>query len=338
MTVSVGVPTYNRAYLIREALESALSQTYSDFEIIVVDDGSRDNTSSLVSGIRDPRVRLIRTEQNRGVAAARNLFLREARGELISFLDSDDLWKPNKLEKEVDFLERHPEAGGVFEDLEKQDRGLYLASFQRDTDYFSAMLAEKKYPQEIVFTQREMQLCLLREVPIKPTALTLRAGVFRQTGPFNEDWRAGSDWEFLIRASRFCRFGYIDEPLAVLRLQNDATHRLHRIENLSLHLAMYRQELLELKEQMDAVAEGHRDLSKHLAWAYLANGQKSEAARALARAFRESHDTSLLARSLFAYFPSRVRNGLRKLVRKKLEAPASDTTLGLGRLEKTKLL
>src|SRR6185437_12705329 len=228
MTVSVGVPTYNRAYVIREALASCLAQTYTDFEVIVVDDGSLDNTSEVVAEFHDPRIRYIRTEQNHGVAAARNIFLRNARGELISFLDSDDLWKPYKLEKEVAFFKRHPEAGGVFEDLQKHDSGTYVASFQRETAYFSTMLAERSYPHEIIFTQREMYLCLLREVPIKPTALTVRAEVIRQTGWFNEGWVAGSDWEFLIRLSRLCCFGYIDEPLAVLRLQSDATHRLHR--------------------------------------------------------------------------------------------------------------
>jgi glycosyltransferase involved in cell wall biosynthesis len=319
MTISVGMPTYNRAYVIGDALASCLAQSYADFEVIIVDDGSRDDTSDVVAQFRDPRIRYIRNEQNRGVAAARNIFVREARGELISFLDSDDLWKPSKLEKEVAFLERHPEAGAVFEDLEKQDNGTFIASFQRETPYFSIMLAERSYPHEIVFTQREMYLCLLREVCIKPTALTMRAQVIRDTGRFDENWRAGSDWEFLFRASRLCRFGYIDEPLAVLRLQNDATHRLYSIENKSLQLALYKQELLQLKDDMEAVAAAKRcycDLSKHIAWAYLAGGQESQAAKTFAQAFRETGNASMLAHALFAYVPPRLRSSIKKLARK----------------------
>lgn len=326
MTVSVALPAFNRGHIIREAIESALAQTYRDFEIIVVDDGSRDNTSEVVAQIQDPRIRCIRLEQNKGVAAARNLILREARGELISFLDSDDLWKPSKLEKEVDFLERHPEAGGVFEDLEKYDNGAYTASFQRQTPYFSTMLAERNYPHEIVFTEREMYLCLLREVPIKPTALTVRAGTLRLAGWFNEDWRAGSDWEYLIRLSHVCRFGYIDERLAVLRLQDDATHRLYRVENLALQLALYKQELLQLKEDMeatDAVNWSYCAISKHLARTYLASGLQSEAAKACARAFRETGNAGMLARALFAYLPPGVRDRFKKLTGKtKTEAAA----------------
>lgn len=319
MTVTVAVPAFNRAHVIGDALESALAQTFKDFEIIVVDDGSRDNTSEMVAKFHDPRIRCIRTEQNQGVAAARNICLREGRGELISFLDSDDLWKPSKLEKEVNFLKRHPEAGALFEDLQKHDNGTYIASFQRESPFFSVMLAKRNYPREIVFTEREMYLCLLREVPIKPTALTLRAEVIQKTGGFNEGWRAGSDWEFLLRAARVCRFGYLDEPLAVLRVQGDATHRRHRIENLSLHLELYKQELLQLKEDMETISSAQRDLSKHLAWAYLANGQKTEAAKALARAFRETGDTSMLARSLFAYFPERMRSRIKKLAGKQIQ-------------------
>jgi len=314
MTVSVALPAFNRAHVIRDAIESALAQTYKDFEIIVVDDGSDDNTSEVVAQIRDPRVRCIRLEQNKGVAAARNLILREARGELISFLDSDDLWKPFKLEKEVSFLERHPEADGVFGDLEKHDNGVFIASFQRATRYFSVMLAERQYPEEIVFTQKEMYLCLLREVPIKPTALTLRASIIKQAGWFNEEWRAGSDWEYLIRLGRICRFGYIDEPLAVLRLQNDSTHRVHRVENLSMHLALYKQELLQLKEVTEALKGSYCDLSKYLAWASVADG--TEAAKIYARAFRQTGKAGMLARALFAYLPLGVRNGVKKLAGK----------------------
>ena len=326
MIVTVAMPAFNRSHIIREAIESALVQTYQNFELIVVDDGSRDNTSEIVAQVRDPRIRCIRLEQNKGVAAARNLILREARGELISFLDSDDLWKPSKLEKEVDFLQRHPEADAVFEDLEKYDRGAYIASFQRQTPYFSTMLAERNYPREIVFTEREMYLCLLREVPIKPTALTVRAVALRRAGWFNEDWRAGSDWEYLIRLSRVCRFGYIDERLAVLRLQDDATHRLYRVENLAMQLALYKQELLQLKEDMeatDALNWSYCAISKHLARTYLASGQQSEAAKAYARAFRETGNTGMLARALFAYLPPGVRDSFKKLTGKAAaEGPA----------------
>jgi GT2 family glycosyltransferase len=108
--VSVVIPTYNGAGFIRAALESALAQEYSPVEILVVDDGSADNTAEMVSAF--PNVRLIR-QSNQGVAVARNIGVRSARGEFIAFLDQDDLWTPDKLTLQVAAMFDHPELGYV---------------------------------------------------------------------------------------------------------------------------------------------------------------------------------------------------------------------------------
>jgi glycosyltransferase involved in cell wall biosynthesis len=105
--VSVVMPVYNGARYLRQALESALTQTYRPLEIVVVDDGSTDDTPALLAEFGD-KIRSIR-QQNSGSAAARNAALRAARGELIAFLDADDLWLPRKLAVQVDYLRDHPE-------------------------------------------------------------------------------------------------------------------------------------------------------------------------------------------------------------------------------------
>src|ERR1039457_2632426 len=114
---SVIVPTFNRGYILGEAIQSILDQTYPLFEVIIVDDGSTDDTVEVVNRFKDGRVRLIQHSMNSGVAAARNSGLKAAQGDLISFLDSDDLWSPDKLALEVKFLAGHPEVDGVFTDL-----------------------------------------------------------------------------------------------------------------------------------------------------------------------------------------------------------------------------
>src|SRR6185437_8398583 len=114
MRVSVIVPAYNRGYIIAEALQSVFAQAFQDFELIVVDDGSKDDTAQVVSGFSEPRLRYVRHEQNRGYSAACNTGLREASGEYTGFLDSDDIWKPEMLSRDVSFLDRHPEADAVF--------------------------------------------------------------------------------------------------------------------------------------------------------------------------------------------------------------------------------
>src|SRR4030042_5052103 len=106
-TVSIIIPTYNRAHLVMRAINSVLDQSFQDFEIIIVDDASRDNTEKMVSGIRDKRIFYIRHEKNRGGSAARNTGIKQARGEYIAFLDSDDEWLPEKLEKQLKVLEQY---------------------------------------------------------------------------------------------------------------------------------------------------------------------------------------------------------------------------------------
>ena len=101
-TVSVIVPTYNRAHLIARALESVCSQTFTDWECLVVDDASTDNTDEVVRSFGDPRVQYLRHETNRRGGAARNTGIAAARGEFLAFLDSDDEWVPAKLERQLE--------------------------------------------------------------------------------------------------------------------------------------------------------------------------------------------------------------------------------------------
>src|SRR6266550_1311124 len=110
MRVSVIMRTYNRGYVIREAIASALRQTYPDFEIIVVDDGSTDGTAEVVRRIGDDKIRYIGHNTNRGVSAAGNTGIKAATGDVVANLDTDDLWQPEMLSSLVGLLSRHPEA------------------------------------------------------------------------------------------------------------------------------------------------------------------------------------------------------------------------------------
>ena len=116
-TGSVIIPTYNRARMVDRAIQSVLSQTYQDFEIIVVDDASTDNTQEVVKEcmFRDKRVRYIKHEKNKGGSAARNTGIKNEHGEYVGFLDSDDEWLPTKLEKQIElFRKRCNSVGAVY--------------------------------------------------------------------------------------------------------------------------------------------------------------------------------------------------------------------------------
>lgn len=103
--VSVVIPTYNRAHLVGRAIGSVLDQTYQDFELIIVDDGSTDNTEEVVKRFDDKRIKYIKHAKNKGGSAARNTGIKEAKGEYVAFLDSDDEWLPEKLKAEINILE-----------------------------------------------------------------------------------------------------------------------------------------------------------------------------------------------------------------------------------------
>ncbi|MCJ8280869.1 MAG: glycosyltransferase family 2 protein, partial [Rivularia sp. ALOHA_DT_140] len=111
--VSVIIPAYNAMGFLPETLESVLQQTFTDFEILIINDGSSDDIVEWASKISDSRVRLI-TQINQGVSAARNTGIRNSQGEYIAFLDADDLWEPTKLEKQVNCLKANPGVGLVY--------------------------------------------------------------------------------------------------------------------------------------------------------------------------------------------------------------------------------
>lgn len=105
--VSIVMPSYNCGRFIEQSIRSVQAQTYQNWEIIVVDDCSDDHTEDIINGIKDHRIRFYKNASNRGAAVSRNRALREARGRWIAFLDSDDLWEPDKLERQIAFMEDH---------------------------------------------------------------------------------------------------------------------------------------------------------------------------------------------------------------------------------------
>jgi len=135
--VSVVIPVYNVEQYIQEALDSALKQTYRNIEIIVVDDGSPDNSVAIIQKrYNDPRLRIVR-QRNRGLAGARNTGIRHASGQYVAFLDSDDFWQPNKIELQIDAMLKNPNYGG-FETKDKACDGIPY------TQYFDENLSQSE--------------------------------------------------------------------------------------------------------------------------------------------------------------------------------------------------
>ena len=196
--VSVIIPTYNRAWCLPQAVASVMEQTYQDFEVLVVDDGSRDDTVKIAASW-GPSVRLLQQE-NKGVSAARNLGIRSARGRLLAFLDSDDWWQPEKLARQVAFFETHPEAMICQTDEIWIRRGMRVNPKHRH-----------RKPSGWIF-EPSLALCL-----VSPSAVMMRRALFDAVGFFDEALPACEDYDLWLRVSARYPIHLIEDPLAVKR-------------------------------------------------------------------------------------------------------------------------
>ena len=302
MKVSVLIPTYNRAYIISDALDSVLKQTYRDFEIIIVDDGSSDGTRDVVEGFRSEKIRYLTHQLNRGCSAAYNTGISAAEGELVAFLDSDDIWKGDYLERQVAFFLAHPEVDVVFTDTEIQNKSETIPSLMRFMTAFPRLLEEYPKGKEYVLSGRQMYRCLLEEVPIKPSACLIKRGVLQREGMFDEAWPSGTDWDLFLRLSHSACFGYFDCPLVVQRRTSDATHYLFREQDHIFLLGVLLKEKAALGRDPEGQRAVNRGLSIHynsLAWAYLEKGEGLEALSIYLRGFKETRRPLLIKKFLW---------------------------------------
>jgi glycosyltransferase involved in cell wall biosynthesis len=250
-------------------------------------------------------------QANAGVSAARNAGIRCASGALVAFLDSDDGWTPDKLEREVAVLAAHPEVDALFADLDKHHGDVYVPSFARGCPPFAALLARHRGEETIVFTPREMLLCLLQEVPIMPSAFTMRRDALLRLGGFDTAWRSWEDWELFLRyASAGGRFAYIDRPLATLRISSDSLHIADSIGGQTTMLAFLRRQRARLRgdaEARAALRRGLQRLRRRMGWHHLHHRRRRAACANYLRGFVELGDVGMLLRAGAALVPGMTR-------------------------------
>jgi glycosyltransferase involved in cell wall biosynthesis len=318
MKVSVVIATYNRAYILREALESALAQTYQNLEIIIVDDGSTDETREMAPQWTNDRVRYIKHDRNRGCSAAYNTGINAATGDVITLLDSDDRWAPENLDRQVTFLQGHSEVDIVFTDVTVEGSGTSIPSLSALMKVFSKLINQKPQGDGFVLSSREMYLCLLQEIPIKPTAAVVRRDLYAKAGLFNEAWPSGTDWDLFLRFSHFANFGYIDAPLSIQTRTFDATHKKYSEQDKLFLLEVFTKEksrLIHDHEALRAVNRGIADHCNNLAFYYLHSGKRLKSIATYLRGYRETRKLGMLSRALAVLMPLRTRNFLKALRR-----------------------
>ena len=219
--VSVIVPAYNAGRYVRAAIESVLAQTRRDLEVLVVDDGSKDDTAAVVARFAPP-VRLLR-QVNAGVSEARNHGLRIASGRYVAFLDADDLWAPLKLDRQVTALNESPK------------RACYTAFLKSDENLRKLQIVRSPPTGHLV-----SDLLLRGNVIGTPSSILCDRRLFESTGLFDSTLSQCADWDMWVRLGTLTDFQYLDEPLVTYR-QHDT--------NMSRNPALLERDSLRVLEK-----------------------------------------------------------------------------------------
>jgi glycosyltransferase involved in cell wall biosynthesis len=274
--VSVVIPTHNRANLIGRAISSALAQDYENLEILVIDDGSTDNTPDVVSGYDS--VRYVRLDTNRGGSAARNHGIRIAKGELVAFLDSDDEWLPTKVSRQVALMLSSPETGAV-----------YCRHF---SEYEATGHRFEEFPP--IYRGAIRSVLLSGRCPRTVSLFLVRRDALIGVGGFDEELAGFQDTDLWIRLSENWEFNAVDEALAIVyehpgdRVTTDPAVRARALDSF---LGKWGSEMAK-EIGVEGVADYRR---RHLAVAQgalvlrkISQGRRRQAVPELVRYFRDA--------------------------------------------------
>jgi glycosyltransferase involved in cell wall biosynthesis len=332
--VSIIIPCYNRAHIVRETIDSVLAQTYGNFEALVIDDGSTDSTREVISTYTDPRIRYFYRE-NGGLSAARNSGLDASRGEFIAFLDSDDVWLPWKLAAQIGIFRRHPEAGLIWSDMstfanigeilsERHLRSYYsvynVIDFEQrwqPTGTLSDVLerAPQTYAECPYYVADVFQDMFSGNLVHPPTAIARRDRL-QLSGPFEPEITGlgAEDYHFYFRVSSHGPVAFLDAPTTLYRVhpsQMSTCNRLHEARgnlNVLLHWLQRHPPKLPQARIRERLARSHAWLGAEELYA----GNSRDAARHLWQSLRLNSEQPATAMLLMiSLLPQRVAHILR---------------------------
>ena len=219
--ISIIIPTYNREKTIGRAIKSAVFQTYPNLEIIVVDDGSTDNSKNAVKQLKDKRIAYVSHKTNLGASAGRNTGVEKARGEYIAFLDSDDRWMLNKLEKQMAVFQKKTSTGVVY-------CRYYIVKGKRKEI--------SSWPEISKYNGKLHEELLIGNFITSSSAL-LKKKILEKSAGFDTKLPAYQDWEFFLRVSKYANFAFVDEPL--FYQYQDEKNRISESREKRIHAVRY---------------------------------------------------------------------------------------------------
>lgn len=244
LSVSVVIPLYNRAHTIKRCVDSVIKQSLPPDEIVLVDDGSTDKTEEVVAAIGDPRIRYVKLDRNCGAQAARNIGIKSASCDLISFIDSDDEWLPDKLRLEIAELakrgEDHVVHCGAWEYLEHENKKVIFPIPKLDGDVYKTLLAAPG--------------------PVFPSLLAKRE-CFYKIGFLDEKVPSYQEWDTSISLAKYYKFAYVDEPLVVYHIHGGemiSKNKLRQAEGWRYVVEKHRNEMLRVSGRTILASHYHQ--------------------------------------------------------------------------------
>jgi len=225
--VAVVLAVYNGEKYLAEAVHSVLAQTFADFELVVIDDGSTDRTAEILAGFRDPRVRVIRFPENRGLVTALNTGIQESQSELIARMDADDVCVPQRFERQVEFLDGHPDAGLC---------GTWTQGFGEDTSLMRPPVEPERIRARLFFGWA-----------MDHPSIMMRRELFdRHALAYDDRFRHVEDFDFFIRAAEVTKLANLPEVLLRARGHPDEVSVRHRPEQLRTEARLFARQLRTL--------------------------------------------------------------------------------------------
>ena len=202
---SVVIPTYNRSELLKEAVHSIMDQSFEDFELLIVDDHSTDDTKNVVASFKDSRIKYIVNDRTKGGAGTRNAGIFRAKGHWVAFLDDDDVWLPNKLELQYKKIQEVDSAVGL------------IYSGSAAYDFTKMRVMSVCLPEKEGWVQKDL---LYKNYVGTFSRVTIRADLLKKHGGLDERFEAVQDWELCVRIAGTCKIAFIKEILTYSRFSN----------------------------------------------------------------------------------------------------------------------
>lgn len=302
--VSVIIPAYNRKNYLKYAVNSVLNQTYTDFELIIVDDGSTDGTGDMVRSYNDLRIKYI-YQNNQGNHSARNTGIKNAKGKYIALLDSDDMWHAEKLEKQVNILEKHSDIGLVY-------CGTLLVDENNNLFGKKPLIRHSGYV---------LDKLLMNNFLYNGSNPLIRQECIKKAGLFDEHLKRMLDWDFYLRIALYFKFHAIKEYLVLYRVHDESLSAGYKSYETAGHVVLNKifsnrdldKKYFKLKDK--AFARRYRYMGLRYFEAGLLEESRENFKKALNYDFSLSYRSEILMFLIFSYLPAEFINKLRSLKR-----------------------